>query len=73
MLKYRRKSPSMKGHPMNKKLFEDKKVLLGFSLSFLLSIIAILLAANGIGYWIVCVVLAFILLLASTTRAKKSQ
>ncbi|WP_271399121.1 hypothetical protein [Salinicoccus roseus] len=58
---------------MNKKLFEDKKVLLGFSLSFLLSIIAILLAANGIGYWIVCVVLAFILLLASTTRAKKSQ
>lgn len=63
----------MKGHPMNKKLFEDKKVLLGFSLSFLLSIIAILLAANGIGYWIVCVVLAFILLLASTTRAKKSQ
>ncbi|MBY8909006.1 hypothetical protein K6L05_04305 [Salinicoccus roseus] len=58
---------------MNKKLFEDKKVLLGFSLSFLLSIIAILLAANGIGYWIVYVVLAFILLLASTTRAKKSQ
>ncbi|MEZ2457637.1 hypothetical protein ACBR55_03450 [Salinicoccus roseus] len=58
---------------MNKKLFEDKKVLLGFTLSFLLSIIAILLAANGIGYWVVCVVLAFILLLASTTRAKKSQ
>lgn len=63
----------MKGHPMNKKLFEDKKVLLGFSLSFLLSIIAILLAANGIGYWVVCVVLAFILLFASTTRVQKRQ
>lgn len=63
----------MKGHPMNKKLFEDKKVLLGFTLSFLFSIIAILLAANGIGYWVVCVVLAFILLFASTTRAQKSQ
>ncbi|MFA7744619.1 hypothetical protein [Salinicoccus roseus] len=58
---------------MNKKLFEDKKVLLGFSLSFLLSIIAILLAANGIGYWVVCVVLAFILLFASTTRVQKRQ
>ncbi|MCC4722263.1 hypothetical protein [Salinicoccus sp. RF5] len=58
---------------MNKKLFGDKKVLLGFALSFLLSIIAIILAANDIGYWVVCVILAFILLFASTTRFQKSQ
>ncbi|WP_156956138.1 hypothetical protein [Salinicoccus luteus] len=58
---------------MNKKLFEDKKVLLGFALSFLLSIIAIILAANDIGYWVVCVVLASILMYASTARAQKSQ
>ena len=63
----------MKGHPMNKKLFGDKKVLLGFALSFLLSILAIILAANDIGYWVVCVILAFILLFASTTRVQKSQ
>lgn len=63
----------MKGHPMNKKLFGDKKVLLGFALSFLLSITAIILAANDIGYWIVCVLLAFILLFASTIRVQKRQ
>ena len=63
----------MKGHPMNKKLFGDKKVLLGFALSFLLSILAIILAANDIGYWVVCALLAFILLFASTTRVQKSQ
>lgn len=58
---------------MNKKLFEDKKVLIGFSLSFLLSIIATILAANDIGYWVVCVVLAFILLFASINKAQISQ
>jgi hypothetical protein len=72
-VKYRRKSPYMKGHPMNNKLFDDKKFLLGFALSFLLSITAIILAANDIGYWVVCIVLAFILMFASTTRAQKSQ
>ncbi|WP_179287236.1 hypothetical protein [Salinicoccus roseus] len=58
---------------MIKKLFDDKKVLLGFALSFLLSITAIILAANDIGYWVICIVLAFILMFASTTRAQKSQ
>ncbi len=58
---------------MNNKLFDDKKFLLGFALSFLLSITAIILAANDIGYWVVCIVLAFILMFASTTRAQKSQ
>ncbi|WP_342388893.1 hypothetical protein [Salinicoccus bachuensis] len=58
---------------MNKKIFGDRKVLIGFALSFLFSLLAITLAANDVGYWIVCVVLAFILLFASTTRAQKSQ
>lgn len=57
---------------MNKKLFGDRKVLIGFALSFLLSILAIILAANDVGYWVVSVVLAFILLFASTVRAQKS-
>jgi uncharacterized membrane protein len=73
MLKYRRKSPSTKGHLMNKKLFEDKRVLLGLTLSFLFSIIATILAANDIGYWVVCVVLAFILLFACINKAQISQ
>ncbi|RAZ69570.1 hypothetical protein [Planococcus maitriensis] len=54
---------------MNLEILKDKKTLLGFSLAFLMSISAIILAVAGNGLWVVFILLNLLLLAFSVRRA----
>ena len=56
---------------MNLEILKDKKTLLGFSLAFLMSMIAIVLAVAGNGLWVVFILLNLLLLAFSVRRADR--
>lgn len=56
---------------MNWAVLKDGRTMLGLVLSMLLSIGAIVMAVNDIGYWVVLVVMAMIVLSISIAKADK--
>lgn len=56
---------------MNWPVLKDLKSMLGFSISILLGVIAIVLAAINNNYWVLFVVVALSLMFISVTRDDK--
>ncbi|MFD2681751.1 hypothetical protein [Bacillus seohaeanensis] len=56
---------------MNWPVLKDLKTMLGFTISFLLGVTAIVLAINSNHYWVIFVVVALILTVMSVVRADK--
>lgn len=56
---------------MNWPVLKDLKTMLGFSISILLGVIAIVLAANSNNYWVLFVVVALSFMFISVTRADR--
>ncbi|KMP94265.1 hypothetical protein [Bacillus cereus] len=56
---------------MNWLMLKDSKTMSGFVLAMLLSILSVVFAVKGNGYWIVLVVLATVLTFLSINRADK--
>ncbi|MGP4108548.1 hypothetical protein [Virgibacillus sp. L01] len=56
---------------MNWPVLRDLKSMLGFSISILLGVIAIVLAANSSNYWVLFIVVALSLMFISVNRADK--
>ena len=56
---------------MNWAVLKDGRTMLGLVLSVLLSVSAIVLAANDLGYWVALVVMALIVLFFSIAKADK--
>lgn len=56
---------------MNWPVLKDLKTMLGFSISILLGVIAIVLAAINNNYWVLFVVVALSFMFISVTRADR--